>query len=212
MASRAGIARFGDGQSTLDARISQQGDQIVSELHGRYYEQAVRKNIFFSLSLVRATSLAAAATIGNAVWNPPDSGVNLSLLKWNSIISVTSATTTAILLASTYQPTVPTTVTAADMSGSTFLTWTGATLASAGIVGKAKAYAIATFLQVPINFTLLHHNTAAINTVGVDQVSGDFEGSIVVPPGVAVMFSALGAAAAAAAHSSYLSWEEIPIL
>ena len=204
MAGRAGIARFGDGQSTLDTRIGQQGDLIVSELHGRYYEQSVRKNVFFSLSVARATSLVATATIGNCIYNPPDSGVNLSLLKWHSQIIVTSATCTGIGLAVGYQPTTPTTVTAADATGSTYLQQP--TL----LTGRAKAYAIATVLVAPVMFTMLHHNTAAINTVGVDQVSGDFEGSIIVPPGCFITTAATGAAAAAAGHTSWLSWEEIP--
>lgn len=206
MAARAGIARFGDGQSTLDQRIGQQGDAIVSELHGRLYEQASRRNLFFSLCLARATSLPATAMIGNIVYNPPDSGVNLSMVRWKSQIIATSATCTGIALAVGYQPTTPTTVTAADSTGCTFLQQP--TL----ITGKARAYAIATVLIAPVNVTLLHHNTAAINTVGVDQLEGDFEGAFIVPPGCFVAVSALGAAAAASAHSSFLLWEEVPTL
>ena len=206
MAGRAGIARFGDGQSTLDTRLGQQGDLIVSELHGRYYEQAVRKNVFFSLSVARATSLVTTAMIGNIVYNPPDSGVNLSLLKWQSQVIVTSATLTGVGLAVGYQPTTPTTVTAADATGSTYLQQP--TL----LTGKAKAYAIATVLIAPVMVTMLHHNTAAINTVGIDQASGDFEGQFIVPPGAFICVAAAGAAAAASGHTSWLSWEEVPTL
>lgn len=206
MAARAGVSRFGDGQSTLDTRIGQQGDTIMSELHGRYYEQAVRKNIYFSLCLVRATSVAATASIGNIVYNPPDSGVNLVLGKWQSQIVVTSATTTGIALAVGYQPTTPTTVTVADASGCTFLQQP--TL----LTGKAKAYAIATMLLAPVNIALLHHNTAAIATTGVDIASGDFEGTIIVPPGHFICVSALGAAVAASGHNTWLTWEEVPVL
>lgn len=211
MAGRAGIARFGDGQSTLDTRLGQQGDGIVSELHGRYYEQAVRKNIFFSHSKVRATSLGATAQIGNIVWNPPDSGVNLSLLKWASMVSVTSATTTGFCLGFSYQSTSPTTVTVADVSGSTFISLQGATNLTF-LNGKAKAFSIATLLIAPSDGPLLHHNTAAINTVAVENMSGDFEGSIIIPPGGIVTINALGSATAAAAHTSTLFWEEVPIL
>jgi hypothetical protein len=206
MAARAGIARFGDMQSTLDQRIGQQGDLVTSELHGRYYEQAVRKNVFFSLSLVRATSLISTSAIGNIVWNPPDSGVNLALQKWTSIISVTSATCTGIALAVGYQTTTPTGLTAIDATGATYLQQ------PTFLTGRAKAYAIATMLIAPVLVTLLHHNTAAINTVGGDQFSGDLEGSIIVPPGHYICMAALGAAAAASGHSSYLSWEEVPTL
>jgi hypothetical protein len=206
MANRAGVARFGDGQSTLDGRIGQQGDLIVSSLHADYYEQAVRKNIYFSFSSLRATSLVGTGLVGHIIYNPPDSNVNLALLQWDSQIVATSATTTAIALAAGYQPTTPTSVTASDQAGSTFLqqpTFLG---------GKAKAYAAATVLVAPVVFKPLHHNTAAIAVTGVDQVTGNFDGSVIVPPGCYVAFVALGAAAAASSHTSWISWEEVPIL
>ena len=206
MAGRAGVARFGDGQSTLDTRLGQQGDLVMSELHGRYYEQAVRKNVYFSLCVARATSLPATASIGSIVFNPPDSGVNLAISKWQSQVIATSATLTGIGLAVGYQPTTPTTVTAADATGSTYLTQP--TL----LTGKAKAYAIATVLVAPVMVAMLHHNTAAINTVGIDQASGDFEGQLIVPPGGFICFAATGAAAAASGHTSWISWEEVPTL
>ena len=211
MAARAGVAKFGDGQSTLDSRIGQQGDLIVSELHGRYYEQAVRRNIFFSTSLVRATSIGATAQIGNIIWNPPDSQVNLVMLKWASNIVATSAACTGMALGIGYQTTSPTTVTAADATGCTFGMLSGATNVGF-ITGKAKAFAIATLLFAPVSVHVLYHNTAAINTVGVDQVSGDLEGMYIIPPGGIATMQALGAAAAASAHSSTLTWEEVPVL
>ena len=211
MAGRAGVARFGDGQSTLDTRLGQQGESIFTELHGRYYEQAVRKNLFFSTSKVRATSLGATAQIGNIVWNPPDSGVNLAVTKWTSQIVVSSATCTGICLGLGYQTTAPTTVTVADTTGSTFALLSGASFTVLP-AGKAKAYAIATLLFAPIDGPVLHHNTAAINTVGMEVIAGDLEGSIVIPPGGIVTLQALGAAAAAAGHTSTIFWEEVPLL
>ena len=206
MAGRAGIARFGDGQSTLDTRLGQQGEFIGSDLHGQNYEQAVRKQIFFSLCVARATSLPAQASVGNIVYNPPDSGVNLALLKWQSQVLVTSATLTGIGLAVGYQPTTPTTVTGADATGCTYLQQ------PTFITGKAKAYAIATVLLAPVMFTMLHHNTAAIAVTGIDQATGDLDSSIIVPPGHFVAFAAAGAAAAASGHTSWISWEEVPTL
>ena len=204
MAGRAGVARFGDGQSTLDQRLGQQGDLVMSELHGRYYEQAVRKNVYFSLSVGRATSLVSTSTIGNCIYNPPDSGVNLAISKWSSIMTGTAATCTGIGLAVGYQPTTPTSVTAADATGSTYLTQP--TL----LTGKAKAYAIATVLIAPVMIAMLHHNTAAINTVGVDQLSGDFEGQLIVPPGAFITTAATGGAGVG--HTTWITWEEVPTL
>lgn len=71
------------------ARGGRLGDTIVSELHGRFYEQTFRQNIF-SLTLTATTTgvaagninaAAAAASTQFALWNPPSSKVNVVLLK-----------------------------------------------------------------------------------------------------------------------------------
>jgi ABC-type transport system involved in cytochrome c biogenesis ATPase subunit len=80
------------------------------------------------------------------------------------------------------------------------------------IKGKAQAYAIATLLFAPLAVWVLHHNTAAIATTGVDMLSDNLEGSFIIPPGGIMCMQALGAAVAAAGHSSSLMWEEVPVL
>lgn len=177
---------------------------LVSELRGRYGEAARRGLVFTSYVATVATSLAATATIGNMIWNPPGSGVRLELLKWTSQIVATSATCTGIALAGGYQTTTPTTTTAATVSGSTRVA--AATLSA----GKAIAYSIATVLTAPVVMVVLHHNTAAINTVGMEQMSGDLESLIIVEEGGFVTMAALGAAAAASGHTSSLTWMEVP--
>ena len=211
MANRAGIAKYGDFMPTTDQRIGQQGELTVSQLHADGYEQAVRRNIFFSYSAARATSLPATAMIGNIVWNPPDSGVNCCIRHWASSIHVTSATCVGIALAVGYSSSVPTSTTVADNSGSSFLTLSGATN-NIFLQGKAKAYAIATVLIAPLPVWILHHNTAAIATTGVDAMLDNLEGSFIIPPGGFWCFAAQGAAVAAAGHTSSWLWEEVPVL
>lgn len=181
------------------------GDLVVSELHGRYFEMARNRRMFSAVSLARATSLPSTSAIGLIVWNPPGSGVRLALNKWTSMVVATSATLTGIALAGGFQTTAPTGLTAADSAGSNVVN---------GIVrqaGLAQAYAVATVLTAAVNVMLLHHNTAAINTVGADQMSGDLEGSVIVEQGGFVHICALGAAAAASGHSCSLMWEEVPV-
>ena len=211
MANRAGNIRYGDGFPVADLRIGQQGDLIDSQLNPAYYEQAARGNTFFSTSLARATSLPATAMVGNVVWNPPDSGVNCVITKWQSSMHATSATCTGIMLGVGYQTTQPTTVTVADTVGSTFVRLNGATNAVL-VAPKAKGFAIATMLFAPVVVWHLHHNTAAIATTGVDSMQGDLQGAIIVPPGGYFCVVAQGAAAAAASHSSSLMWEEVAVL
>ena len=172
---------------------------------GRYAEATLAGRMCFSYCAARATSVPATAQIGNIVWNPPGSGVNLVFGPWSAQIQVTSATTLGVTFGYTAQAITPTSITVSDAYGSTLL--------NAGSPGNcnAKAYAIATLLVAPTPVMNLFHNTAAINTVGVDQVHGDFEGLFVCAPGYAVALSAITAAVTAAGMTSTLTWEEAPI-
>jgi hypothetical protein len=178
---------------------------LIAQLHGKYAEAALKRRLCFSYCAARATSIPATAQIGNIVWNPPGSGVNLAFCLWTAQIQVTSATALGITFGVSAQATLPTTATVADAYGSTFL--------GEGFSGacRARAYAIATIITAPTPVMNLFHNTAAINTVGVDQVGGDLQGLFIVPPGSVACLSAITAAVAAAGMTSTLTWEEIPV-
>lgn len=201
---RTGIVSNADG-AISPARSDKSGAGVVTQAHGKYTEGSIRQKICFSYCAARATSVPATAQIGNIVWNPPGSGIVLSLLKWSAQIQVTSATTLGVTIGYQAQAITPTTTTVADAYGSTYL--------NAGSPGNcvAKAYAIATLLVIPIPVMNLFHNTAAIAVTGVDKMDGDFEGLFTLPPGYVVVFSAIAAAVAAAGMTSTLTWEEIPI-
>ena len=187
------------------ARADRSGAAVVTQAHGKYAEASVRKNLFFSYCAARATSVPATAQIGNIVWNPPGSGVNLSMLLWTAQVQATSATTLGITIGYSAQATTPTTATVADASGSCYLD------AASPSSGKAKAYAIGTIGVAPTPVMNLFHNTAAIAITGVDQLDGDLDGLFTVPPGYVVALSAITAAVAASGMTSTLTWEEIPV-
>jgi hypothetical protein len=201
--TRTGTIVAADGTKNLP-RADRQGATVITQLHGKYTEGSFRDKLKFSYCASRATSVPATAMIGNIVWNPPGSGVVLSLAQWAAQIHATSAACTGIALAYGAQAVIPTGTTLADAYGSTFL--------NAGSPGNcvAKAYAIATLLVVPTTVMNLYHNTAAIATTGVDIMRGDLDGLFIVPPGYIVCLAALGAAVAASGMTSTLTWEEIP--
>lgn len=181
------------------------GGLVVVQARGKYAEASINDTMCFSYCAARATSVPATAQIGNIVWNPPSSGVVLSMAKWSAQVQVTSATTLGITFGYSAQATTPTTATAADAWGSCYL---GAT--SPGNC-KAKAYAIGTVVVAPTPVMNLFHNTAAIATTGVDKMDGDFEGLWTIPPGYVCCLSAITAAVAASGMTSTLTWEEIPV-
>jgi hypothetical protein len=80
------------GTSNVPVRLDAYGAMVTSGLRGNYAELASRGQVFTSYVATVATSLAATATIGNMIWNPPGSGVRLELLRWVSQIVATSAT------------------------------------------------------------------------------------------------------------------------
>jgi len=181
------------------------GGMFVSELLPPRAALA-RAGMLYSVQVSTvATSLPATATIGNFIWNPPGSGCLLFLLDWTSQIVATSATCTGIGLALGFQTTTPTTMTAATSAGNTI---------ASGVTRTADATtvtaSIATVLTAPILVHTLHHNTAAINTVGEDQQTGDLKGQFVIPEGGFAHLCALGAAAAASGHTSSLIYARIP--
>ena len=206
IAGRVGPAQ-GTSGSPLDVRSGIQGDIITSELHGRYYEQASRGNLFTCYSAGRAITVVGTALVGLQLWNssPVGGGVNLVLLKTGGYIAVTSAALTGIIIATGVgQVTAPTAQTAADAVKNNFV---------GGRTPQGTAIAAGTFVNAPTGIITLMHNTAAIAVTGEDiGYLVDIEGSIVVPPQAYVAICALGATGAAAAWTGYLMWEEVPAI
>lgn len=198
-------------------RQGQLADLIVSELHGRYYEQAYRGNLYSvgmtSTALSANTiSLTATTTPIIGVWNPLTSNVNLVLLKAKCII--TAAGNSAV---------APGAFMWATSVGNSSIT-TGLnplnrkTLAAAG--SQAKGFNISTALTGLTNPLVLQH-AAAFGTLVAAQgataspiISGDgieeFDGALIVPPGgVLALLNTVSTTTISV--SSLLMWEEVPL-
>jgi hypothetical protein len=76
---QVGPQQLSDGVSALP-RLGKLGDQIVTELHPRYYEQTYRGAMFSAANQsAQAVSVALATTYtGLCLYNPVNSGKNLS--------------------------------------------------------------------------------------------------------------------------------------
>lgn len=197
-----------DGYMDQIFRQGRTGEMIVSELHGRFYEQAARGRVFFSFCAATATTAVGTSMVGNIVWNPPGSGVNLALLAVQSSIIVTSASVTGITMAQSVQTAVPGSTTASTRTGNSNINYAGALNQS----GQAIGYSVATVSTAPTAFVSVQHNTAAINTVGQgDDVWRFYEGMYVIPPGNLMCIAAVGATVASSGHTSTIIWEEVPV-
>lgn len=88
----------GDG-TDIASRAGRTGDQIVSELHGRYFEQARSGRMFSAANqAIQATSVGLATTYtGLVLYNPLNSGKVLSLNKVGLGITTTAAAAGGLL-------------------------------------------------------------------------------------------------------------------
>lgn len=204
----------------IPARGGRQGDEIVSELHGRYYEQNYRGNLYsFGLSntaLVAANAIAtgvgATAQPVLGLYNPISSGVNLVILQSTIVISTIANTAVSpggfMWMVSANNPAVTT--------GSVPIN--SKTLLASG--SQAKAFAVSTALTgLTNNLAVLRcTNVSPFNAAGaataVSVIQGNaaenVDGSIIVPPGgcVAIMNQL---STITCSVSVGILWEEVPV-
>ena len=185
--------------ATITARAGRQGDAIVSELHGRYYEQTYRGNMFsVSTQGTSVTTTAALATTftGLAISNPAGSGVNLVLNKF-------TATQFAVGVAGTI----------GIMGGVGVLTASltpQSRVIGGGQVSKALASASATISTPVLICTVGSVGSLATTGYGVEAgIVFDAEGSIIVPPGSFI--ASYTSTAQTTAFQFSFAWEEVAV-
>jgi hypothetical protein len=177
----------------VGALIASRGGELSKNTH--------EGNEYFAFCQSQDVALyTATAAIGLIVYNPLGSGVNLVWHLWTATVWATSIAMTGMVLAINTQPTLPTTVTAATLTGKTLLT------GSTGLVaGSALAYSVATIIA-PVIAWPLFHNTVAIAITGAEVISGDLKGAFASAPGTCTVIGALGAAGVTVDLG--LTWEE----
>jgi hypothetical protein len=159
------------------------GEAIFSELNGRYYELAIRGQVFLAInSAAQALSVASGTYTGLAVANPSGSGKNLVILEalWATTIVPTAAG--AVVLG--YAATV--TLTTGNSTGPI------ASVIGSGAASVAKVGASCTFGAAP---TILRPSigigwSSAAGFCGF-QFKDDIGGAIILPPGQAICIEAI---------------------
>lgn len=178
------------------------GEQIMSELGGRYQEQAYRKRLFWAHAIVTAPVIytTAAGTGGPLLYNGSTT-VNAVLLGVG--IGVTTVTTVAAALGITGGPTTaPSSTTAIDSRTNAFL---------GGAASNCTPYRIGTVSAAGtffIPFANLHTGALTVDNMAVQWV--DLGGSIIVPPGYFASVAASATASTTVASISML-YAEVPV-
>ena len=195
---------------------------IVAELHGKYYTQNYRGNCFMVSTVGAGLAIPIISTTSPTLclWNPLGSGKNAVLLRV-SLANTNNGTVSAgaIFLLADFN------AGNSIATGSCFTAFSQAALGTnlfncnlgGGAISVMKSAATATV-------TLTAASTAVVATLGssgVGTVVGlvaaqsapaivyDFDGSLIVPPGVAVHLAA--GAASGALFTQTLLWEEVPV-
>jgi len=203
--------------ASVSIRQGQLGDTVVTELHGKWYEQAYRGNLF-SVGMTgtalsaNTVSLSATTTPIIGVWNPPTSSVNLVMAKAKCVIVLANGSAVA-----------PGAFLWATSIGNGAITtgltpFNRKTLANAG--SQAKGFNITTALTGLTN-ALVIQQAAGFGTLVTAQgatatpmISGDmveeFDGSFIVPPG-GVLALLNQTSTTTINVASMIMWEEVPL-
>jgi hypothetical protein len=195
---------------------------IVTELHGKYYTQNYRGNCFMVSTVGAGLAIPIITTTSPTLclWNPLGSGKNAVLLRI-ALANTNNATTAAgaIFLMADYN------AGSSIATGSCFTAFSQAVLGTnlhncnlgGGNISVMKSAATATVTLTAASTMVV----ATLGSSGVGTVAGmvasnsvpaivyDFDGSLIVPPGVAVHLAA--GAATTALFTQTLMWEEVPV-
>lgn len=190
------------------ARAGQLGDMIVSELHGRYYETAYRRNMFLATSPSASVTSAGVIASGSAytglvVYNPVGNTNNVVLNKVMTSFPVAPAAviTTGLVIGGIVSAAAS--VTAANTRN----------LFAGGSAPTALAYSVWTptySTAATVAHVLGTVGTGAVTTFNFLNNVIDMEGSVIVPPGYFVEIYTSTAANTAGFLGS-IQWEEIPV-
>lgn len=181
------------------------GETIVQHLHGRYFEQAYRRNVFAAANPtgVTGTAFVSGTTtvfLGTCLSNPVGSTVNLALLKVGYQCVVAPASAAAVVLGVGYNSSTNVTHTTALSVRNAFV---GVGAAGTGLVDSSF-----TCPTAPNTVAVLGQITTVLANNAIMWT--DLEGSIILPPGGYAIIASLVAAGASGHFGSFM-WEEVPV-
>lgn len=214
-----------DSNNPVIMRGGKQGDGIVSELHGRFYEQNYRGNVFSDgiaavVAIVAATyniaTLGATVTPIAGLYNPSTSGVNAILLQATLNVIKTALQNTGcgpFFWATSVGN-------SAVSTGNTPLN--RKTLIKGGSLCKGLCNVAPTGLTnnlVVMGASALYGGSGSLAAFLETQAGAAppysssrelFDGEWIIPPGGVIALLA-GSAGVAVSASSMLLWEEVPV-
>jgi len=218
---QVGPSLAADG-SSIPIRAGRLGEQIISELHGRFYEQVYRGNVYGIGCGLTALSAATVLLTASAqpivgVWNPANSPVNLVILQaalraaLNNVTSVApgdfiwAASIGNAAMTAGLAPVNRKNMSSVGSQAKAFVLSTASLL-----TGLANNLALVDVADFNTASALLTTTVAAATpTPSVNGVH-NFDGSFIVPPGgVLALLNTISSTTHSVAGR--LMWEEVPL-
>jgi hypothetical protein len=199
--------RFAGDSSQVAQRAAKDGTTVVTDAHGRYYEQVYRGNAFF-LNLAAGAATAFTGGAGGtpllAVYNPPGSGKNLIIVAVGVANRVAASAAGVVSFGLWGGPTANITGTQTNPTNMLSLAASGST--AKGFVNTALTGSTAVGQILPL--ATYYWATAA--SALLTPVFCDVGGLVIVAPG---NMAALGGTAAltSATYDATVIWEEQPV-
>lgn len=197
-----GPQSLADGANPV-ARGGRMGEGIVQLLHGKYYEQTVRGNVFSASNVAaQAVSVALATTYtGLCISNPLGNTKNLAILGCQYALTAAPAAIASLHLIAGYSATT-------NVTHTTPLAAPGIqnSLIGTGPASTAKADSAATIINPGYLIPLGSGFTAAA-LYGTTPLWIDLGGIFVLPPGAWI---AIGALTAVTGFGGF-TWEEVAV-
>lgn len=188
-----------DGVST-NPRLGRTGELIATQLHGRYFEQSIRGNVYHACTPNTGVALGVAGTTaGFALTNPANSGKLASLIRVH--LGLVSGTYTL----GTIMHGVNTATNANAVTGTAIVPIPG--LIGSGHTPNAKPFTAATLpsAQTPLAPFCVKNLTS---TASMNNLVDDIDGRIVLYPGATWSLYVIGADTTPLEMVS-VCWEEV---
>jgi hypothetical protein len=203
-----------DGTTNANNLFGKAGEDIVAELHGKYYTQAYR-GVMFGATQIAATAPAiftATAVTGFVLWNPQGSGRNIIPVRHTYGI-VTAASAQVMLGYGLVQNAGSAVATAAPFSALTALS---SALINGGLLNGtgqtatiAKVGTGATLTNAPTQFVPAFGWSTNAITAAQSGFIDDFDGRLILQPGSALIVSS--SVANTGTGLSGFFWYEAPL-
>ena len=204
-----------DGSTNANNLFGKAGEDIVAELHGKYYTQSYRGSMFYATT-VAATAPAiytATAVTGLSIWNPASSGKNIVLAK-ATVAKVTAASAAVMLGFALIQNAGSGVATGGPISATTALSTAlrgGGLLNNSGQNASIALVSTASTVVAPTQFIPMLGMTTDVITTSAEGTSFvfDFEGSLILQPGSYIAFASNVANTGTNQYGLY--WYEAPL-